>query len=620
MSKPLFSKIGSLRPPRFRFGLISALALALALVLPLFTQQSFAQTAQTAQIAWNQDSGAAGYMVYYGLSSGDYTGSVNVGNTTSYALQNLSAQTYYLNVTAYDSNNNQSTDCPELVIDSLSASAGSGGSISPSGSFFQTQGASQTFTITPASGYQVANVLVDGVSAGAVTSYTLSNISASHTISATFASAQTTAYAITASAGPGGSISPSGFVSVNSGASQTFTIAANTGYQISTVTVDGSSLGAVSSYTFSDVTAAHTISATFASAQTTTYTITASAGSGGSISPSGSVSVNSGAGQTFTMTPASGYQVANVLVDGVPVGGVTGYTFSNISANHSFEAVFVSSRNNKLLWTGEGSAIIWTLDSSDNCVGFIGFGPYSGWTPVSYTHGTNGTSKLLWSGTGGYVSIWTLDISDNYVSSKVYGPYSGWLPVSYTFAPDGTARLLWAKDGGYVSIWTLDSSDNYVSSVCFGPYSGWTPLSYVFAPDGSARLLWSDTNGAAINWTLDSSNNYVSSVDFGPYPGWTPVSYVFAPDGTARLLWSNTSGAATIWTLDNSGNSSTSVGFGPYSGWMPIGYGFAVNGAPKLLWANTDGAANVWTLDSSDNYAGAIDFGPYSGYMPLSYK
>ncbi len=48
-------------------------------------------------------------------------------------------------------------------------------------------GASQTFTITPNTDYHVADVLVDGVSVGAVTSYTFSNVIANHTISASFA-------------------------------------------------------------------------------------------------------------------------------------------------------------------------------------------------------------------------------------------------------------------------------------------------------------------------------------------------------------------------------------------------------------------------------------------------
>ena len=68
---------------------------------------------------------------------------------------------------------------------------------------------------------------------------------------------------ITASAGPHGSISPSGNVTVNQGLDKLFTISPNAGYQIADVLVDGSSVGAVSSYTFTNVSQAYTISATF---------------------------------------------------------------------------------------------------------------------------------------------------------------------------------------------------------------------------------------------------------------------------------------------------------------------------------------------------------------------
>jgi chitodextrinase/GH18 family chitinase len=71
-------------------------------------------------------------------------------------------------------------------------------------------------------------------------------------------------YTISASAGVGGSISPSGAISVSQGASQTFTISPDAGYRVATVTVDGAGVGAVSSYTFPNVTANHTITAAFA--------------------------------------------------------------------------------------------------------------------------------------------------------------------------------------------------------------------------------------------------------------------------------------------------------------------------------------------------------------------
>ena len=70
-------------------------------------------------------------------------------------------------------------------------------------------------------------------------------------------------YTIKATAGIHGSITPSGDVDVLHGGSQTFTIAANRGYAISNVKIDGVSIGAVKSYTFENVTGNHTIEVTF---------------------------------------------------------------------------------------------------------------------------------------------------------------------------------------------------------------------------------------------------------------------------------------------------------------------------------------------------------------------
>ena len=63
------------------------------------------------------------------------------------------------------------------------------GSIAPSGQVTVAPGADQTFTITPDAGYKVADVLVDGSSVGAVTSYTFRAVTAPHTIAASFAAA-----------------------------------------------------------------------------------------------------------------------------------------------------------------------------------------------------------------------------------------------------------------------------------------------------------------------------------------------------------------------------------------------------------------------------------------------
>lgn len=148
---------------------------------------------------------------------------------------------------------------------------------------------------------------------------------------------------VTAQAGANGTISPSGTVFVQRGESQTFTIAANSGYHISDVTVNGQSVGAVSSYEIENITANAAITASFAmntGGGTTRYIINASAGKGGKISPEGSVSVIRNGERTFTITANEGYEISDVLVDGESVGAVEKYTFEKVRERHTIEAIF----------------------------------------------------------------------------------------------------------------------------------------------------------------------------------------------------------------------------------------------------------------------------------------
>ena len=68
----------------------------------------------------------------------------------------------------------------------IKATAGAGGSISPTGSVSVREGRDQTFTITPDKSYAVSNVKIDGKSIGAVKSYTFENVSRTHTIEVIF--------------------------------------------------------------------------------------------------------------------------------------------------------------------------------------------------------------------------------------------------------------------------------------------------------------------------------------------------------------------------------------------------------------------------------------------------
>lgn len=228
----------------------------------------------------------------------------------------------------------------------ITATAGAGGTITPSGTVTVAAGDSQGFTITADEGYYVQDVLVNGVSVGAVNSHTFHDVNDSHTIHAVFAQDGGEGddnYIIEAMAGQGGTISPSGRVSVTEGGSQSFYITPDYGYYIVDVLVDGVSVGAVNSYTFYNVTANHTIYAVFAwggGEITIQYVIDASAGEGGTITPHGKVYVVSGGSRTFTIAAADGYQLTDVLVDGISVGAMDTYTFTNVRKNHTIQAVF----------------------------------------------------------------------------------------------------------------------------------------------------------------------------------------------------------------------------------------------------------------------------------------
>lgn len=140
------------------------------------------------------------------------------------------------------------------------ASAGDGGSISPNGVISVTLGGNQSFTITPNNGYSIDNVTVDGNNVGPVNTWQFNNILSIRTITANF---KINSYKIFASTDNNGQIYPSGITDLTYGSNKTFTITPNPGYHIAAVTVNGTSMGAVGSYTFTGVNSNYNISASF---------------------------------------------------------------------------------------------------------------------------------------------------------------------------------------------------------------------------------------------------------------------------------------------------------------------------------------------------------------------
>jgi len=182
--------------------------------------------------------------------------------------------TYYFAVTAYDTGSNESAYSNEVsktitpqqyTLTVTKAGTGTGTvTSSPTGincgsDCSETYNAGTSVTLTASS---ATSSTFTGWSGGCSGTGTCSiTMDAAKTVTATFT---LKTYTITASAGTGGTISPSGSVSVNYGTNKTFAITPNTSYHVADVLVDGTSAGAVTTYTFSNVTANHTISASFA--------------------------------------------------------------------------------------------------------------------------------------------------------------------------------------------------------------------------------------------------------------------------------------------------------------------------------------------------------------------
>ncbi len=264
--------------------------------------------------------------------------SVSVPTTTSYTFTNVTGD-HTLSATF-------------VPVYTITATAGANGTITPSGTLVILEGSDQTFTITPDTGFGIATVTIDGTTTTPTTTHAFTNVTANHTIDATFLPL----YDLVATANTGGTISPVGTTTVMEGSDVMYTITPTLGYGIGTLTVDGVTTTPATTYTFTGVTAGHTIDVTFIALPI--YTIIATAGENGTISPTGTTSVTHGDNQTFTINPAYGYGVATLTIDGVTTTPATTYTFTNVQNNHTIDATFVLLPTHTIFATAGGNGTL----------------------------------------------------------------------------------------------------------------------------------------------------------------------------------------------------------------------------------------------------------------------
>jgi len=276
----------------------------------------------------------------------------------------------------------------------ITATGTTNGTISPSGVTSVVYGGSQTYTITPATGYNIVSLIVDGTTVAAATTYTFTNVTVNHTISATYTSSTcsngatnpptcttcatgsiiingtctpitvsitaTTPYNTT----PGATVSFA-YVPTTTGTGGTECILLdNTQAPLTTTYQPASpipqdvpnSVGTFGYYVQCRDKVTPTVSAIsnpivvntacptnqdFVSGQCRNKpTITATGTTNGTISPSGVTSVVYGGSQTYTITPATGYNVATLIINGVSQAPATTYTFTSVTSNKTISATY----------------------------------------------------------------------------------------------------------------------------------------------------------------------------------------------------------------------------------------------------------------------------------------
>ena len=250
---------------------------------------------------------------------------------------------------------------------SLSIQSGSGGSVSYNGttitnktqSFSVNEGTSATITITPNTGYKLSKLTVNGTN---VTSsvkdnkYTISSVSGNTTVVATF---EQITYTLSVQATGNGTVTYNNTATknntntftVNHGSSVTLSIAPDSGYKLSKLTVNGTNVTSSvkdNKYTISSVSGNTNVIATF---EQITYTLSVQATGNGTVTynntatknKTNTFTVNHGASATLSISPDSGYKLSKLTVNGTNVTSSVKdnkYTISSISGNTTVVATF----------------------------------------------------------------------------------------------------------------------------------------------------------------------------------------------------------------------------------------------------------------------------------------
>ncbi|MBQ9642524.1 MAG: InlB B-repeat-containing protein [Lachnospiraceae bacterium] len=199
-------------------------------------------------------------------------------------------------------------------------------------------GGSVTLNAKAKDGYKFEGFIEDNKKITDSPSLQLNNITTDRNITASFRQSR---FSVNVTINPAGAGKISGAGQYNENSRCDLEIFAESGWDFTGWTINGQTVSYSPKYTIEKVTGNYNLTANFAKHNTKTYKITSMiASQGGGIIPSGDNYVTEGGTAVYTIVPLQGYKILAVAVDGVNIGPVSSYTFSNVRGQHAIAASF----------------------------------------------------------------------------------------------------------------------------------------------------------------------------------------------------------------------------------------------------------------------------------------
>lgn len=531
----------------------------------------------------------------------------------------------------------------------INARAGTGGSISPGGTFQLQAGSSQTFTASPNGGYEVDRWEVDliRVQTGG-TSYTLSNVGGNRTVEVIFRLIPVPPHTITTSAGPNGSVNPSGAVSVNHGTSQVFTASPTSGYQVDEWRLDGTTVQVGgTAYTLGNVTTDHALSVSFRSGTYRDFYFWTEADlggglivsdQGGSISPSGQQSLLVGSSVTASASPSRGYLIGGWTGGSVSQTGGSSFTFTvQPSGGNVVRVRFVGQRSYGVsMSAGSGGSVESSLPNDQVYPGesvVFTASPWEGYIVDAWTlngapaqAGGDTFTVANFSASMGYVSVVVTfrRPGGNFTITASAGPNGSIHPSGATSVPDGGSQTFTATPGAghTVDTWRVDGtlvqtggveytlSDvraNHAVEVTFRP----SPVSY--SVNAQAGAGGSINPGGTLQLAAGSSQTFTATPNEGYVVDHWEVDLIPVQTGGANYTLSDLDGNRTVEVLFRLGTAATHTviaSAGANGSISPSGAVRVVHGNTQVFTAtpNPGHDVDLWRLDGTVVRTSGVSF------------